>query len=236
MSSELSPLLSATFWEKGYDHLVEPVHQRDAHARRHLAALDVTVFDAGGKRLLDFAVDPRAEIVDLDGLLARPLAGRGRVMVLFDARYDERIFPYRPHHYAYLHRRGSPAPPLYYAVNAVLGGVPDRIGATGMNNFETYLFRGQALAGRHAVLLGNVSRFAPAEVQVTAYYGEARVTERITLESKVHAEVPLVAQREGRLPDRVEIKAPFRLANYVIGRYGEAGDLVLFDHLFTYFR
>ena len=236
MSSSLSPLLSATFWEDGYDHLVEPVHQRDAQARRHLAALDVSVFDGNGKRLLDFSVDPRDEVVDLDGLLAGPLAGRGRVLVLFDARYDPQIFPYRPHHYGYLHRRGSPAPPLYYAVNAVLGGVPDRIGATGMNNFETYLFRQQALPARHAVLVANLSRFTTAEVQVTAYYGRSKVLERATLPPKLHAELPLPAERDGQPLERVEIKAPFRMATYVIGRQGQSGDLVLFDHLFTYFR
>ena len=236
MSSSLSPLLSATFWEDGYDHLVEPVHQRDAHARRHLAALDVSVFDGAGKRLLDFAVDPRDEVVDLDALLAGPLAGRGRLLVLFDARYDARIFPYRPHHYGYLHRRGSPAPPLYYAVNSVLGGVPDRIGATGMNNFETYLFRQQALRARHGVLVANVSRFTTAEVQVTAYYGESRLTERAALPPKLHAELALPVERDGHRLERVEVKAPFRMATYVIGRQAETGDLVLFDHLFTYFR
>jgi hypothetical protein len=236
MSSSLSPLLSATFWEEGYDHLVEPVHQRDAHARRHLAALDVSVFDGTGKRLLDFAVDPRDEVVDVDALLAGSLAGRGRLLVLFDARYDERIFPYRPHHYGYLHRRGSPAPPLYYAVNSVLGGVPDRIGATGMNNFETYLFRRQQLPTRHGVLVANVSRFTAAEVQVTAFYGDGRVTERASLPPKLHAELPLPSERNGHRLERVEVKAPFRLATYVIGRQSTSDDLVLFDHLFTYFR
>jgi hypothetical protein len=34
----------------------------------------------------------------------------------------------------------------------------------------------------------------------------------------------------------VEVKALFRLASYVVGRRAEGGELVLFDHLFTYFK
>src|SRR5262245_16634985 len=161
MSSELSPLLSATFHEQDSSHLIELVHQRDNHARLHLASVDVSVYDAAGKLLGEIPLDTRDEIVDL----ARLLAGHGRagerLMVIFDARYDERIFPYRPHHYALVHRRSSAAPPLYYAGNAVLGGVPDRIGATRINNFETYLFlRCHLTAARSGLALGNPLRFA----------------------------------------------------------------------------
>jgi hypothetical protein len=157
-------------------------------------------------------------------------------MVLFDARYDEAVFPYRPHHYAYLHRRGSPQPSLYYAVNAVLGGVPDRIGATGLNNFETYLFLRRGAGERHAVLLGNVSRFVPGEAQVTTYYAGTRHTREVTLPPKAHVEVALEPERDGARLERVEIKAVFRLASYVVGRRETSGELVLFDHLFTYFK
>jgi hypothetical protein len=234
MSSDLSPLLSMTFYEAGYHHVVELVHQRDEAAQRHLASLDLSAYDADGTLAMSLAVDPREEVLDLDALLAGRTAGR--TMVVFDSRYDERIFPYRPHHYAYLHRRGSAAPPLYYAVNAVLGGVPDRVGATGMNNFETYLFLRRPLAERYTVMLGNPSRFAAAEAQVFTYYGAARLTERVTLGPKAHREISLTAEHGGTRLERVEVKALFRLASYVIGRHAETGDLLLFDHLFTYFR
>jgi hypothetical protein len=70
------------------------------------------------------SVDPRQEVLDL-GALVEEIAGVvPRAMVTLEARYDERVFPYRPHHLRVLHRPGSDAPPLYYAVNAVLGGVP----------------------------------------------------------------------------------------------------------------
>jgi hypothetical protein len=157
-------------------------------------------------------------------------------MLVFDARYDERIFPYRPHHYGYLHRRGAPTPPLYYAVNAVLGGVPDRIGATGINNFETYLFRRQGVIGRHSLVLGNVSRFSTAKAQVFSYYGDNRVAQDVELEPKAHTEIPLAPDRNGQHLERVEVKALFRLASYVVGRRAQGGELVLFDHLFTYFK
>jgi hypothetical protein len=234
MSSDLSPLLSMTFHEPGYHHVVELVHQRDRAGHRRLAALDVAAYDATGTLCMVQPVDPRQEVLDLDALCA----GRvdARTMVVFDSRYDERIFPYRPHHYGYLHRRRSSAPPLYYAVNAVLGGVPDRIGATGMNNFETYLFRRRPFVERYAVLLGNPSRYSPAEAQVFTYYGATRLTERVSLGPKAHAEVALAPEHEGVRLGRVEVKALFRLASYVVGRHATNGDLLLFDHLFTYFK
>jgi hypothetical protein len=164
------------------------------------------------------------------------MPGSRRVMIAFDARYEQRIFPYRPHHYAYLHRRGSPAPPLYYAINAVLGGVPDHIGATGINNMETYLFRGSAFAERYSILLGNLSRFSGAEAQLFAYYGAERVANEVALAPKAHTEVEVAAESDGRPLTRVDIKALFKLATYVVGRHAQRGDLLLFDHLFTYFR
>jgi hypothetical protein len=235
-NSGASALLSATFHEDGYEHLVELVHQRDADARRRLHSLDIALYDTDGKLVASIPGDPAVEILDLGALVAAHAPGAGRLMVLFDARYDERIFPYRPHHYAYLHRRGSAQPSLYYAVNAVLGGVPDRIGATSLNNFETYLFMARCGGERHSVLLGNPSRWAPGEAQVTAYYGGARHTREVTLAPKTHAEVPLEPERDGARLERVEIKAPFRLASYVVGRRMPSGELVLFDHLFAYFK
>jgi hypothetical protein len=135
MSSDACALLSSTFVEVDYDHLIELVHQRDGAARRHLSALDVAVFRPDGTEIAAVEADPREEVLDLRALVEGSAAGPERVMVLLDARYEERRFPYRPHHYGFLHREGSDTPPLYYAVNAVLGGVPDRIGATAINNF-----------------------------------------------------------------------------------------------------
>lgn len=236
MSSSLSALLSVTFYERADDHLIELVHQRDTSARRRLAALDVTIYDPGGTALLRVPIDPRQETLDLGALARASLAGHPRVMVTLDTRYDERTFPYRPHHYGYLHRRGSPNPPLYYAVSAALGGVPDRIGTTRINNFETYLFRTDGVIGRHSLLLGNVSRFFPVRAQVFSYYGDARVARDVALEPKAHAEIPLAPEHDGRQLQRVEVKALFRLASYVVGRAADGGELVLFDHLFTYFK
>jgi hypothetical protein len=236
MSSSLSALLSVTYYEAGDDHLVELVHQRDTGGRRHLASLAVDIYAPDGAPLGNVAIDARQDTLDLGALARGYLGGRSRVMIVFDARYDERIFPYRPHHYGYLHRRGSSAPPLYYAVNATLGGVPDRIGATGINNFETYLFRTDAGGGRHSLILGNLSRFSPAKAQVFTYYGETRLAHDVALEPKAHTEVALAAEQGGHRLERVEVKALFRLASYVVGRHPDGGELVLFDHLFSYFK
>ena len=51
MSSNLGALLSATFYERGDEHLVEVIHQRDAASRRRLDALDVAVWNEAGGRL-----------------------------------------------------------------------------------------------------------------------------------------------------------------------------------------
>ncbi len=228
--------MSATFYEVGHDHLVELVHQRDTEARRRLASLEVELHDPGGTLVGKVVVDPQQEILDLDKVARPLLADRPRLLVVLDARYDERIFPYRPHHYGYLHRRGAQAPPLYYAVNAVLGGVPDRIGATGINNFESYLFSAAGFTGRYSLLLGNVSRFAAARAQVFTYYGPTRVVCEVTLDPKGHTEIPLAPERDGRRLERVELKALFRLASYVVGRHAVGGELVLFDHLFAYVK
>ena len=133
---------------------------------------------------------PLHAALDLGALLA-PLAGQhGRVMAVFDARYDDIAFPYRPHHYAYLHRKGSATPALYYAVSAALGGVPDRLGnVSRLNNFDTYVFRQVPHAAEYSVMLGNLGRFASAEAQVFAYSGAARVERTVALAPRAHAEV-----------------------------------------------
>ncbi len=236
MSSNACALLSATFYEAGYDHMVELVHQRDRDSRRRLASLDVTVYDAGAKALAEIPVDPRVEALDLGKAVAGAAGARERVMVVLDARYDERIFPYRPHHYAFLHRRGSASPALYYAVSSALGGVPDRIDNSRINNFETYVFARRPGGERYSVLLGNLARFASAEAQIFAYYGGERTQREVTLAPRAHAEVPLPAAQGGERLRRVEIKSVFRVASYVVGRREGSGDLVLFDHLFTYLK
>ena len=229
-------LLSATFFDPGYEHIVELVHQRDAEARRHLESLELSLYDPAGGLLRHVDVDVADETLDLGAVVGAKAGPETRVMVTFDARYDERIFPYRPHHYAYLRRLGATSPPLYYAVSSALGGVPNRIAASRTNHFETYLFLRRPLQERYSVLIGNLARFAPADVQVSTYHGEARTVTELTLPPKGHAEVPLAAEHAGRRLERVEVKAPFRLASYVVARRSDSGDLVLFDHLFTYFK
>ena len=236
MSSSPSALLSVTYVEPGYRHVVELVHQRDPDARRRLRSLDLAVYEPEGKLLAELSIDPAEETLDLAAVTAGPAAGRPRVMAVFDARYDERIFPYRPHHYGFLHREGSSSAPLYYAVGAVLGGVPQRVDNSRINNFETYVFAGGPFAERHAVLLGNLARFAPALAQVFAYYGPERVVRDVSLPPKAHTEVTLEPEHGSRRLERVEIKGLFRMATYVTGRRATSGDLVLFDHLFTFFR
>jgi hypothetical protein len=238
MSSDaLSALGSATFYEPGYEHLIELVHERAADPRRRLLSLDVALHDPEGKLLADIPVDPREEILDLAELATRHAPGAGRVMAVFDARFDGRIFPYRPHHYGYLHRRGSASPSLYYAVTPSRGGVPDRH-ATKVSilpNFESYLFLRRPLAERFSVFLANLGRFAPGEAQLSAFYGDERVVQDVHLAPRAHVELPLEASRGGRLLGRVELKAVFRLAGYMVGRRVPEGDIVLFDHLFAYF-
>jgi hypothetical protein len=235
MSSKLAGLMSATFHEAGYAHLVELVHQKDRAARRRLHSVRLGAYDAEGRGRLDVALDPAQEILDLAALLATPARRHGRLLVVFDARYDPQAFLYRPHLYGYLHRPDSPAPPLYYALNATLGGVPDRIGAVAINNFESYLFLDREVAGQRAVAVGNLSRFAAADVDVVTYYDGARHVESVRLPPKAHTEVALPAARDGQRLRRVEVKALFRLTSYVVTRRA-GGELALFDHLFTYFK
>src|SRR5215813_982265 len=235
--SNSAALCSATFVEPGYDHLVELVHQRDRAAHRRLVSLDIELYEPGGASLDRIAVDPREETLDLAALVATRAPGIARVMATFDARYDERVFPYRPHHYAYVRRRDSPEAPLYYAVNATLGGVPDRIeAATRQNNFETYLFLSRPAGERYGLRLGNLARFSTVEAQVITYHGEARTVLPVTLAPHQHTDVDLPRERDGVRLRRVELKTLFRLASYVMGRRAGSGALVLFDHLFTYFK
>jgi hypothetical protein len=237
MSSSLSALGSATFHEDGHDHLVELVHERAADAGRRLVSLDLALYDAEGKALASEPVDPREAILDLAAFVARHAPGCGRVLAVFDARFDGRTFLHRPHHYGYLHRRASASPPLYYAVTASRGGVPDRLAGRVhiQPHFESYLFLERGVADRVSVLLANLGRFVPGEAQISSYYGSERVVRDVSLDPRAHVEVPLEPERGGRRLERVELKSAFRLSSYVVGRRA-TGDLVLFDHLFPYLK
>jgi hypothetical protein len=218
MSSKLCGLMSATFHEPGYTHHVELVHQRDPVARRRLASLLLSVYNPQGTMLREIDLDPSEETLDLAGLLRDIESTHPRLMVVFDAR-------------------DSALPPLYYAVNAALGGVPDRIDNTRINNFETYVFKRHPAEETYSVMVGNLSRFATADAQLVVYHGASqRTSVAVTLGPKQHAEVPLPADAEGERLARVEMKTPFRLASYVVGRERQSGTRVLFDHMFTYFR
>jgi hypothetical protein len=86
------------------------------------------------------------------------------------------------------------------------------------------------------VAVGNLSRFAPADAEVVSYYEGVRHVETVRLEPKAHTEVALASEQGGHRLERVEVKALFRLASYVVGRHPDGGELVLFDHLFSYFK
>jgi hypothetical protein len=111
--------------------------------------------------------------------------------------------------------------------------VPDRIGAERLNNFETYLFRARPFAERYSLLLGSAARFADVEARVTCYDAS---TTTMTLAPRLHAEIGLPLEHAGEPLARGDLKPMFRLASYVVGRRASRGSLVLFDHLFTYFK
>ena len=114
--------------------------------------------------------------------------------------------------------------------------MPDRIGAVALNNFETYLFLDRDVAERHAVVVGNLSRFVDADAEIVTYYDSTRHIESV--QSAAQGATPrsrCAPARDGQRLRRVELKALFRLTSYVVGRR-DSGELVLFDHLFTYFK
>jgi len=239
MSSELSALLSVAYYETGDEHLVELVHQQDPKAPRRLASLALDVYASDGRHLDRVAIDPAREILNLGDALVKHTGATDRFMVAFDARYDETAFPYgRPHHYAFLRRPGSAAPPVYYNVNSALGGF-DRgardKGAVRLHNFETYLFVRRTLPQRYSLLLGNLSRFVDAQAEVVSHFGAERRTREITIPPRAHVEVPLESAVDGEPLRRVDLKSLFRLANYVVAR-APSGEIALLDHLFGYLK
>lgn len=236
MSNNLFPLLSATFYEPSYTHYVELVHQRDADGWKRLENCEFLFYDMDGREVGRQPVDPSLDVIDLGALTRTVAPSRERIMVMIDSRYDTTVFPYRPHHYGFFHRDGSRLAPVYYAVNAVMGGVPNRIGAVAINNFEVFLFFRDPGKTRYSVMLGNPSRFATAQVTVFTHYGDAALTKNVcTLPPKGHAEVPLEPSLDGRPLLRVELKGLFKSVGYIVGR-GDSGDIVHFDHLFAYLK
>jgi hypothetical protein len=182
--------MSATFHEPGYTHHVELVHQRDPVARRRLASLLLSVYNPQGTMLREIDLDPSEETLDLAGLLRDIESTHPRLMVVFDARYDERVFPYRPHHYAYLHARERAAAALLRR-ERTSAGFPTASTTRGSITFETYVFK------RHPAedILGNGG-------QPIAFRDRGRPTRRLPrrepadqrsdcLGPKQHAEVPL---------------------------------------------
>jgi hypothetical protein len=98
-------------------------------------------------------------------------------------------------------------------------------GLLGVRRDSTYyLLCADAPRAGLRVLLNNIeSRFTTGRV------------ETVRLAPKAHTEVRLEPERNGARLRRVELKALFRMASYVVGRRA-GGELVLFDHLFTYFK
>lgn len=235
MSSELTALVSVAYHEPGDEHLVELVHQQNPAAARPLVSLAVEVYTSDGRLLDRLDVGAEQQILDLGRLLDGHGRATERFMVAFDCRYDARVFTTRPHHYAFLHRRGSFTPAVYYALNSVLGGFPRGTGAVRLNNFETYLFVRRPFAQRYSLLLGNFSRFASAEAQIITHYGAERLTREVTIAPKANVEVGLEAAHAGAPLRRVELKSLFRLASYVVARAAD-GEITLIDHLFAYLK
>jgi hypothetical protein len=236
MSSELTALLSVAYHEPGDEHLVELVHQQDLAAPRRLASLALDVYASDGRRLDRVEIDPARDVLDLGDALAKYTGATNRFMVAFDARYDEKAFPhFRPHHYAFVRRPGSSAPPVYCAVNSVLGGFASGTSAVRLHNFETYLFARRPLPQRYSLLLGNLSRFVPAEAQVVSHFGAERRTREVTIAPRAHVEVELESASDGAPLRRVDLKSLFRLANYVVAR-APSGEIALLDHLFGYLK
>lgn len=223
-------LLSATFYERGESHVIEKVHQA---GHRELASLSLSCYDGPGQRLGTIELGSRNETVDLAELAdIVPMCPR-RLMVTFDARYDERQWPYRPHHYGL--RRSRKGPPLYYAVNAVLGGVPDTIGATTVNNVERFTFPPEHHGQEYALLLGSLSRYVATDVYVAKIYGHGAAVARqmLTLKPYAHREVPVESSHHDLTLTSVGILSVSRIAAYIVGRRPSDRALMLYDHLFT---
>lgn len=237
MSSNLCALLSATFYEEGYSHYVEIVHQRDCDKRKRLEKLNFLFYAPDGKELGRRSIDPNQNLVDLRALVHSVTNFRERIMVLTEVLYDANIFPYRPHHYALFHREGSKTAPVYYAFNAALGGVPDRIGAVSINHLSVFLFPNHAHEMDFSVIIGNPSRFATVKVNLLSHYeGGVLKARSCRLPPKGHVEVPLMMNLNPQSICRVEMKGVGKPIGFVVGRKKNGGEILHFDHFFPYLK
>ena len=209
-------LLSATFLEPDTEHLIEVVHEGGS-----LDALVCRSYDAAGRQLDER--DHLGEAIIDTGRVA------ARTMYLLDTRYDPEAFPYRPHHYGWLTPLGGT--PVYYGVNAVMGGAPERLGpAVSRGNHEGYIFpRG----GRQqwSLYLGNCSRFATTHAHVVCESPDHESDDVVTLVPFQHIEYEIPASARG-----VRLKSPHRLASYIVGRDPATRHIVLLDHLMAFFK
>jgi hypothetical protein len=101
MSSSLSALLSATFYEPGYEHLVELVHQRDPETRRRLLSLDLSAFAAQQLRPLRLSPRTAGRAIFGDAGQSRTLRfRRAQVFAYYGAERVERTIALGPRAHA----------------------------------------------------------------------------------------------------------------------------------------
>lgn len=180
-------LVSAGFWWSPLALQLEVIHQR--RWRHRLESLTITAWDEDGHPVSAWAVDPRTQWVDLTARLA-PFGSR-RLLFVCDARYDARLFPYRPHHY--VHVDGDP--PLYLALNAARAP------------------RGQAPLHEASEL--------PEGLTYRVLIANLGPRERVPLVNGHPVRVPGHGHRDVPLSGRsVTVQSPARLVAYLIGRRG----------------
>lgn len=237
MSNNIYPLLSVTFCEKGYTHFIELIHQRDIENRKRLKNAALSFFDENGGELYRQTVDTNIDTIELSALADQFLESKSRIMVTMDSRYDTAIFPYRPHHYAFFHKNGSKKPPVYYAINGALGGLPNRINPVANNHHSVFMFFDVPEKMVYSVMVGNLSRFSTVKNSISVCYknGET-VTKTVEMPPKTHFEVPIESTLDGHAIHRVELKGVIRPVGYIVGRQAISKEIVFFDHLFSYLK
>lgn len=145
MRSDEGALLSGTVCRPDEIHHIELIHQRQPGVR--LTSIDLWLYGADGTRVVT-PLDPGLEIYQLPAVATD-------TMVAFDVRYRIKDFrSYRPHHYGYRRTANAETPPLYYALNAVRGAIPARVGRIGPQNIESAMLPDGL---RYRVFLGNLS-------------------------------------------------------------------------------
>lgn len=180
-------LVSACLWWPSLAMQLEVIHQR--RWRHRLEALTITAWDEEGHPVSGWAIDPQTQWVDLTERLSG--FGSNRLLVVCDARYDTRLFPYRPHHY--LHVDGDP--PLYLALNAARAP------------------RGQAPLHEASEL--------PEGLTYRVIIANLGARERAPIVNGHPVRVPGHGHREVRLHGRsIIVQSPARLVAYLIGWRG----------------